>query len=60
MNKNEHKENKLKHVNIGDKAHKAAKDFCNDRNRKLTGTLDQIIIEGLKALRDKESLQGTI
>ncbi|MCM8526957.1 MAG: hypothetical protein NE327_10610 [Lentisphaeraceae bacterium] len=50
----------MKHVNIGDQAHKAAKDFCGDRNLKLTGTLDKIILEGLRALRDKEALQRAI
>jgi len=44
----------MKHLFIGDDAHKELKEYCNKRHLKLKGTVDRAIIEGVRVLKLKE------
>jgi hypothetical protein len=44
----------LKHVHISEEAHSEVRQYCEETNKKQKGTIDLIVIEGVKAMRKKE------
>lgn len=45
----------MKSLLIEQETHKALKDYCRERNLKIKGEVDSLILEGMKIQRIKEA-----